>query len=646
MKIRGSVLGTNIKPEKVLVKATDLTEEQKAQARANIGAVENPATEHYYANLSSAISDINAGTDSLEVAPASAAVKVLRCDSGKITVKLVEDVSESVQIDISADVDIDLNGHTLYLTTAGAYLNFTEGTNCTINGEVAGSEIRKNGTSTSTDMIYFINADGNSLRLCGGSYYVNGTYYYVIYGIYPSSKCTNFEMDGIDLSIDVVTSTVVYAIVAQGSKQHIRNSSVSVNATVGSNPIDTVQAYGYYQTYGNDCSVTNSEVSVVVGGEYLTTTSKLKAYGLAFNKVPNATVKDCVIIADAPGDDSTTHNAIGIVQSGSGVLTCVDTDVTGTHSAAQCEGDLYVTGGTFNGYSHGGFYLHGDGTSAYINNARMIFGEYTGVFTDVSFGAGAGFYIGDPKFSKNGISVYMDGCTISGTGNEPFVVRPAKEGSTNYLYISNTQNNSSASVIRLNGEANQEYGDGAKMEIGIGCNFTADDTTHPEDAKETAMLYRYVKEDTLLDGRDFDALMKGVVSMTDINEKLDAILTSATFSVARGSFTPSATGRTVIVEGVPANAKNVVVSVAGSFPELESGVRPITYVTFTAFPEKGATSNYTNMWIEYLSGGTTKGAIGNNASVVGNSLNIDTGNDVLLFIGGTAYEWTAYCWNE
>ena len=38
MKIRGNTIGTPIKPEKNIIKATDLTEEEKAQARANIGA--------------------------------------------------------------------------------------------------------------------------------------------------------------------------------------------------------------------------------------------------------------------------------------------------------------------------------------------------------------------------------------------------------------------------------------------------------------------------------------------------------------------------------------------------------------------------------------------------------------------------------
>ena len=39
MKIRGNTIGTPIKPEKNLIKATDLTEGEKKQARDNIGAI-------------------------------------------------------------------------------------------------------------------------------------------------------------------------------------------------------------------------------------------------------------------------------------------------------------------------------------------------------------------------------------------------------------------------------------------------------------------------------------------------------------------------------------------------------------------------------------------------------------------------------
>jgi hypothetical protein len=38
MKIQGNMISTPTKPEKNLLKATDLTPEEQAQARANIGA--------------------------------------------------------------------------------------------------------------------------------------------------------------------------------------------------------------------------------------------------------------------------------------------------------------------------------------------------------------------------------------------------------------------------------------------------------------------------------------------------------------------------------------------------------------------------------------------------------------------------------
>lgn len=38
MKIRGNTIGTPLKPEKNLVKATGLSPEEQAQARENIGA--------------------------------------------------------------------------------------------------------------------------------------------------------------------------------------------------------------------------------------------------------------------------------------------------------------------------------------------------------------------------------------------------------------------------------------------------------------------------------------------------------------------------------------------------------------------------------------------------------------------------------
>ena len=59
MKIRGTVVGTPIKPEKVLVKSENLTEEEKAIARANIGA----ASEEVIGIIDLALSEIISGQE-------------------------------------------------------------------------------------------------------------------------------------------------------------------------------------------------------------------------------------------------------------------------------------------------------------------------------------------------------------------------------------------------------------------------------------------------------------------------------------------------------------------------------------------------------------------------------------------------------
>ena len=48
MKIRGNTIGTPLKPGKNLVKATDLTPEEQAQARKNIGITDAPTDEKYF----------------------------------------------------------------------------------------------------------------------------------------------------------------------------------------------------------------------------------------------------------------------------------------------------------------------------------------------------------------------------------------------------------------------------------------------------------------------------------------------------------------------------------------------------------------------------------------------------------------------
>ena len=285
------------------------------------------------------------------------------------------------------------------------------------------------------------------------------------------------------------------------------------------------------QTVGK-CTINDSNISAVAEDDDQSDSTFVYANGIV--NYGELTIKNSTVFADAPGGDVSGSLSVGIVNNADGTLTCIDTDVTGTHSGVQSSGNLYVTGGTFNGYSHGGFYfVHKPTNNAYVNNAIIQYNNYTGKFTDVFSGGTvptyAAFYLGDSSnTASDGISVYMDGCTTEGSGGEAFVVRTASSGNTNILYISNTTVNSSGK-IRLSRE---NTGGTAEMKIGMGCNFDSSKIgadSHPEYAENTDKLYRLVKANMDIDGRDYNALLSYSFNATDgklgdIETALDNIL--------------------------------------------------------------------------------------------------------------------------
>lgn len=124
----------------------------------------------YYTNLSSAITDINNGNWNNAIIYSDAAkVKVFTSDDGKLTVMLLDDVTESTLININKDIELVLNGKTLSFSVNSAYINFASETNCTINGMSDGSKIIKN-LNEATANPYLINTAGKKLYIIGGSY--------------------------------------------------------------------------------------------------------------------------------------------------------------------------------------------------------------------------------------------------------------------------------------------------------------------------------------------------------------------------------------------------------------------------------------------------------------------------------------------
>lgn len=494
------------------------TEKEKAQARKNIGAAaegEVCGGSVLYASLSAAIADLNNGTTANAVTDRNSPVEVFTAENGEKIVRLLADVSESTQIDITADMTLVLNGYTLNLTTAEAYLNFAEGTNCTINGEVEGSAIKKENITT-TGSCYVINTSGKATKVIGGYYSVSGNLSKASIIFRATALCNRLEIDGVEALAENSQTTIAVVdkcIQSQASFTAVRNSTLTaaalkalcihIVAQSGNAVICDCKATGNSLLTANTMSAAGC-LNSATSCEVINSTFEAAAYTVeaVLVKSGKLTIKHSSVFADALSGHAGQSSAIGIINQAT--LTCIDTDVIGTHSAIESYGDLFVKGGTFSGYAHGGFYLtHGAENKAYINNAVMRFGVYEGSFADFEAVAYAGFYIGLDSLDSPGISVYMDGCTIEGQGGEVGVVRAGAVGTTNTLYISNTVNNSTSQSIRLNKDQTTNR---AEMKIGMGCNFTTANASDPQWAEETGKLYRRMKDDMPMDGRDFNAL--------------------------------------------------------------------------------------------------------------------------------------------
>lgn len=431
---------------------------------AQIGGGAADTSGDFYSSLFAAITDINNGTKANTVPSESAKVKVFPADNGRTTVMLLDNVSESSLIDITKDIDLVLNGKVLSFTAAGAYLNYSSNVDCTINGEVDGSAVQKI-ISGNTSSMYAINARG-VLKICGGRYHVES---------------------------NTGTTNLCIRVDATSKELTIEGCTVSIRNTYGSSGRFYARAI---QNQGQKTVINNSEILAVSRA-----TCAVGVVNTSVLHMTNTSVK-----ADAIDCHSGGMIAIAMDLREGGNCYLNNCNVYGTHSGIQSSGNLYVNGGTYTGYCHGGFYFnHKSNVEAYVNDALMRAGNYEGEFdySGKTSDIYSAFYIGD----TNNVEVYLDNCTIDGTDctQGAFVIR-SSSGETN-----NTVNISNSNVV--NGTVRIDPNSGHRVNIGIGCNFTPSDTTTPADAVVTKELYRRNYADKDLDGNDYDALL-GIVEIS------------------------------------------------------------------------------------------------------------------------------------
>ncbi len=201
-------------------------------------------------------------------------------------------------------------------------------------------------------------------------------------------------------------------------------------------------------------------------GENTNSTGILAYSGTTMN------IKDTAILADSTNNcNNSGNNSVGIHNFGTAYLENVT--VHGNHSgfSNSAGAKLYISGGTYSGYCHGGIYFaHGVEGEAFVNDALIKGGHYYGVFdyTDVDTKniKYSAFYIGGGFDENNSnVTAYLDGCTIDASEcNTTMVMRGSYNEQNNTLNISNCVFTDPTKWIRIDNATH-------KLNLGVGINI-------------------------------------------------------------------------------------------------------------------------------------------------------------------------------
>lgn len=167
-----------------------------------------------------------------------------------------------------------------------------------------------------------------------------------------------------------------------------------------------------------------------------------------------------------------------------GTLYINDAHVIGTHAGLQNAGALYINGGVYEGYGHGGIYFAVDNTVSYVSRATIKECGIPDGYVNTAGKNGAAFYVG----GGSNMSVYLDHCNIIGS-KKHFTIRGTGGEKNNSVYVSNCKVDLEANiVIRIDNDTHKLY-------IGKGCNFNADNTNRPASVIDTNMIYKIKAKD-------------------------------------------------------------------------------------------------------------------------------------------------------
>ena len=390
---------------------------------------------YYYSDIQSAIADLNNDTlgegENSEQANATFASYIDENDVSWIVP--LKDMNFNEKLSIATDINLNLAGNTLSFNNENA-IEVTAG-KVNIDGTFSGSQIIVSNDGQKTTVI----------QVSNGECTING-------GIYK----TNSKGVGTDADPNVSMN------VGNAGVLTLNNVSVISNDSAGGTLI------GVMVNEGASAVVSNSNIEVM---------SPNGIYNDGIRNKGNMTIVNTDVVAysnytaNAAGNNYAT-NSRGI--SNSGTMTLKNCYVYGSHSGIRSPGILYIDGGTYEGYGHGGIYFAGANTTSYVKNATIAQCEMKNGYDDGRAGTNqAGFYVG----GASNVSVYMDNCELYGK-YYPLVLRNSGGETNNCVYISNSNiNEDRERYIRSENTSNKIY-------IGVGNNFTKSNAVYKEGAAE------------------------------------------------------------------------------------------------------------------------------------------------------------------
>lgn len=345
---------------------------------------------------------------------------------------LVNDILLTKGFIISQDANIDLNGNKISATGSNDILfNITNNAQLTIKGN--------NGSIESESSIFSIE---NGLCIIDGGEYSTITNnksepYFIVY----IKEQGLLQTDNATLRIKDNNGGFVGAILVNEGGQFIGNKTdITTSSKLGIT--NSITSYG---------DITLTECNIVALADH----------------TANAAVTDY----------ATTSRPLLIE---GGFVRLNNCYTYGMHSGGVIKGELYIDGGQYNGYSHGGLYISNGGKVTQIKGAVIQEAPLAdGYIDDGKAGTNhAGVYIG----GSNNMKIYIDNCQFYGV-QQPIVMKDNAGNGNNSLYISRSSINLDYTHYGVRNDGSSH------ITFGIGNNFDEKSLKYNRNFTHTEDIY-------------------------------------------------------------------------------------------------------------------------------------------------------------